>query len=235
MGCEAESTRCDVDRVAATRLRVFIWSGALIVAAVLCYLFPLFRVAAIDNGVNQRLTGPRYTMGVAEVAELFWNSELPRALDRAVEVEALFTAVDRDAGQAIEQFGRRVGLGGAWYLFVRGTGVVEELNTQRCMVAIDRQSRRVCIELGVILGNAVRDATGLLDVNKFASSQEFNSIAEELNKRVEQEVIAPAKENLMPGASVTFVGCAELKNNNDFESLCIIPIRLGIQNASDGP
>ena len=43
----------------------------------------------------------------------------------------------------------------------------------------------VIIQTGNIFGNAARDATGLLDVNIFANSRDFNDIASEINRRID--------------------------------------------------
>ena len=193
-----------------SRRRRFIWCGVAIGAAVLWCFFPPFRIKP-DRRCWKPAPGLRRAaspVNVADYAEEFWNDRLPGAFGHAVDIEELFAAVDRDAGQARSKFGRQVGLGGACFLFIRGTGRVEEVAADYCTLKIGEGPRRVRIRTGVVVGNAVRDSTGLVDVNQFANSQDFNNLSAELNGRVEANVIAPARERLRVGARVRFVGCA---------------------------
>ena len=163
-----------------SRRRVVIWSSGVIGAVVFCYFYPLFRVEQIDSSGNARQSPASATapLSVTDYADEFWNDRLPDAFGDAVDIEELFEALERDASQARSKFGRQVGLGGACFLFVRGAGRVEEVDSDYCTLKIGA-SRRVRIRSGVVVGNAVRDCTGLIDVNQFANSQDFNNLSAE--------------------------------------------------------
>lgn len=45
------------------------------------------------------------------------------------------------------------------------------------------------LETGPVFGNVLRDGTGLLDVNDFPNSQDFNALSSEINRRVEEQVL----------------------------------------------
>ena len=220
-----------------SRRKAIIWCGVAIIAAVLWCLFPPFRIKRIGDVGSPRPASANTTapVNVADYAVEFWNVRLPTAFNKAVDVEELFAAVDRDASQARSKFGRQVGLGGACFLFIRGTGQVEEAAADYCMLNIDEGPRRVRIRTGVVVGNVVRDATGLIDVNQFANSQDFNNVSAELNGRVEADVIAPTRERLRAGARVRFVGCAQVSGDGDFDSLIVIPVHLDIEDAEVQP
>ncbi len=220
-----------------SRRRVVIWCGVAVGAAVLWCFFPPFRIKRIGDAGSPRPVAANTVspVNVAEYAEAFWNDRLPRAFGNAVDIEELFAAVDRDAGQARSMYGRQVGLGGACFLFIRGTGEAEEAGTDYCTLTIGEGPRRVRIRTGVVVGNVVRDATGLIDVNQFANSQDFNNVSAELNRRVEADVIAPARERLRAGARVRFVGCAQVSGDGDFDSLALVPVHLDIEDAEVQP
>ena len=186
-----------------------------------CYFFPLFRVKPIDDAGNARQSPANVAapVNVTDYADEFWNDRLPDAFGDAVDIEELFEAVDRDAGQARSKFGRQVGLGGACFLFVRGAGQVEEVDSDYCTLKIGERSRRVRIRSGSLLGMRCGIRTGLIDVNQFANSQDFNNLSAELNQRVETHVIAPSRERLRVGARVSFVGCARVSDDRDFDPL----------------
>jgi predicted lipoprotein len=62
-----------------------------------------------------------------------------------------------------------------------------------------------------IAGNAVRDASGLVDVSAFSDTMKFNRISAEINRIVVQEVIAPFLGRApQVGMSVRFLGAAEV-------------------------
>ena len=220
-----------------SRRRVIIWCGVAIGAAVLWCFFPPFRIKRIGDAGSPRPASVSTSapVNVADYAEEFWNDRLPGAFGNAVDIEELFAAVDRDAGQARSKFGRQVGLGGACFLFIRGTGRVEEAAADYCTLKIGEGPRRVRIRTGVVVGNTVRDSTGLVDVNQFANSQDFNNVSAELNGRVEANVIAPARERLRVGARVRFVGCAQVSGDGDFDALALVPVHLDIEDAEVQP
>jgi predicted lipoprotein len=220
-----------------SRRSIILWCSAGIGAAVLCYVFPLFRVKPIDDAGHARQSSSNVAapVDVTDYTDELWNDRLPKAFGTAVDIEELFKAVNRDGGQARNKFGRQVGLGGACFLFVRGSGQVEEVSADYCTLKIGGRSRRARIRIGVVVGNAVRDSTGLTDVNQFANSQDFNNLSVELNQRVETRVIAPSRERLRVGARVGFVGCARVRENRDFDPLSLVPVHLDVADLEVRP
>ena len=76
-------------------------------------------------------------------------------------------------------------------------------------------SRIFCLQTGLLFGNTVRDATGLLDASDFPNSQQFNEISTELigsSKRGD-----PSTERAMPsmGRQIRFVGCVEIADEDE--------------------
>jgi len=204
---------------------------------VLWCFFPPFRIKRIgDTGIPRPVpVSTASPVSVADYAEEFWNVRLPGALNKAVDIDELFAAVDRDPGQARSKFGRQVGIGGACFFFIRGTGQVEEVAADYCTLKTDEGPRRVRIRTGVVVGNVVRDATGLVDVNQFANSQDFNNVSAMLNEQVEANVTAPSREWLRAGVRVRFVGCAQVSGDGDFDSLALVPVHLDIEDAEVEP
>ena len=214
-----------------------IWCGVAIAVAVLWCIFPPFRIKPIGDAGGSRSASASAAppVDVADFVEEFWKNQLPGAFGKAVDIEEVFGAVDRDAGQARSKFGRQVGIGGACFLFIRGTGQVEEAAADYCTLKIGEGPRRVRIRTGVVVGNTVRDSTGLVDVNQFANSQDFNNLSAELNGRVEANVITPARQRLRVGARVRFVGCAQVSGDGDFDALALVPVHLDIEAAEVEP
>jgi predicted lipoprotein len=83
---------------------------------------------------------------------------------------------------------------------------------------------------GLVFGNTVRDGTGLLDVNNYPNSQDFNDISAELNKLIETRVLPKLRETAKTGATIRFAGCAEVVDEStDLRPLRLIPIQAEIE------
>jgi predicted lipoprotein len=85
---------------------------------------------------------------------------------------------------------------------------------------------------GLLFGNTVRDGTGLLNVNDFPNSQDFNAISEALNHLVETRVQPKLREQAKVGSVVAFAGCAEVNDGStDLRPLRVVPVSVEVTRA----
>jgi predicted lipoprotein len=85
----------------------------------------------------------------------------------------------------------------------------------------------IVLPTGLLFGNAVRDATGLLDVSDYPNSQDFNGISQALNHIIETRVLPTLRERAEVGATVRFVGCTEIADEStDLKPLRVVPIQI---------
>ncbi|MHC4406626.1 MAG: DUF2291 domain-containing protein [Planctomycetota bacterium] len=207
----------------AVRLAVVGGAGAVVVC------FPLFRVVPLEEARRQRAEAAFHP---DRVAREFWDKRLLKSLDGAVEASQLMAAVREDRAAAKARYSRTLGVGSTYCYFVRGTGRVVSAQADAIGLCLSDDGSRadVAVSLGPVFGNAVRDGTGLIDVNDFPNSQNFNKVSEEINRIVEREVIGPFHKKVALGTSVQFVGCAEIKSErSDLDPLVIVPIRLEVR------
>ena len=165
-------------------------------------------------------------------AEEFWRNKLLRSLDRAVDVKILFNAIAVDKNQAKRQYGRTVGIGDVYYYFVSGEGVVVEKTETNLLIdtAGTGPQGNIAIPIEFIFGNAIRNGSGLIDVNDFPNSQDFNNISAEINRIVTAKVIAPVIERIEKGKTVGFVGCAEIMDEEtDLNPMTVVPVELEVR------
>jgi predicted lipoprotein len=88
----------------------------------------------------------------------------------------------------------------------------------------------VLLETGLLFGNALRDGTGLLDVNDYPNSQDFNGISAALNHLAETRVLPRLRERARIGATVRFVCCAEVNDEaTDLHPLRLVPIQAEVR------
>jgi predicted lipoprotein len=205
-------------------------------ACVLLYFFPLVRIRKLESASTQDSQTQSESRGadgnaipasdINAFVESLWTQRLPEAAENASTVDDVLALAASDASEAQKRFGRQVGLGGPTFFFLRGRGQIESVNENECRLIIDGRSQRVALEIGILVSNAVRDATGLVSVDDFPNSQDFNQLSTELNKRCESDVIAPIRDQLVVGSTIEFVGCGEVRDGGGFNSLKLIPVHL---------
>lgn len=176
----------------------------------LCWVFPLFRIVPLKApGVLSVGPAGGGAFDPAAAAAQIWQTDLPAAALRAVELETLAAALRTDPTQARATHARSTGLGTAYY-FVRGRGRVVARDRNQVRVELAGSAGTVvALRIGPVFGNTVRDGCGLLDVNAFPGLAEFNALAAALNALVEKNVIPPLRDRAVVGAEVGFAGCAE--------------------------
>lgn len=189
--------------------------GAIAVALVLAagvflWAFPPIRIARLTTAASSGTANVTpATFDPAVVAAKLWSGDLRDAAQRAPDASVVAAAIRENPEAARRKHARSVGMGAAYY-FVRGSGKVVAADRSAIRVALgDTPSTVVALRVGPIFGNAVRDGTGLIDVNQAPGLHEFNALSAELNKLVETELLPVLREKATVGSTITFAGCAE--------------------------
>jgi len=206
-------------------MRVVRWFIAILIAAVVCWLFPLFHVVTLKTATAEKAAA---TFNATQFAETFWTNQLPASSDKAVKADVLLPAIQSDAATAKQKFSRSVGLSEGYFYFVSGNGRVVAVSDDEISLAITEGSTNtdVSLQTGLLFGNALRDGTGLLSASDYPNSQDFNDISAALNHLVETRTLPKLREQAKLGAKISFVGCAEVDDEaTDLKPLKIIPIQ----------
>jgi predicted lipoprotein len=200
----------------------------LIVAAGVFWLFPLFHIVRTNELSSTRKEA---AFNAAEFAQEFWSERLMPWVDESGDTTSslFFVQVRKDPEAARERFGRQVGVSRARLFVLSGKGTIMSRDTKGILVRLgDKEGNTdVVLHTGLVFGNTVRDASGLLNAGDFANSQHFNEVSTELNRLVETRVISKLKEQAAPGRAIEFVGCAQL-SDDDKPPVRIIPLRIEI-------
>jgi predicted lipoprotein len=111
---------------------------------------------------------------------------------------------------------------------VKGSGEVLEVNEEGARVRISpgAHEAEALLHTGLLFGNALRDGSGLIDPGQFPNSQHFNDIATELNRLAETNVLPLLRKIAVPGKKLSFIGCAELEEDETPHPLKIVPVRV---------
>lgn len=168
----------------------------------------------------------------AEFAETFWNERLLKSFSQAVPAQTLIAAIQSDPAAAGKKFSRSLGLSDSYFYFIAGRGRVLEVTEDEITLAVTESATEaeVSLQVGFLFNNAIRDGTGLLNVNNFPNSQDFNAISEALNHIVETRVQPALREQAKVGSVIQFVGCAEVDDETmDLKPLKVVPIQAEVQ------
>lgn len=185
----------------------------------------------------------------AEYARDFWDNRLHAVLDSPRPADELVRLFNTDMRAAIAK-GRTLGQSRVHAYLLQGTGRIVAVEREGLLVSVlpDDPNPQVLIRTGAFIsGNAVRDASGLIDVSAFSDTMRFNRISTEINRIVVQEVISPNLD-LGPqvGMSVRFIGAAEVAEDDtertpfggrmqrdgsegSWHLLRVVPIRLEVE------
>lgn len=151
-----------------------------------------------------------------------WRSEVLRALEQAPDVE---TIAGRTASLADDSTGRPHSLA------VRGQGRVVDVDTRSrggtATVALDREAHAtVVLQVGPVLtGTAIRDALPALGFDRFVNQIQHADVGNELNARVEREVLERLDRAALRGRHVRFAGMASFEEGRP---LTVTPVTLEV-------
>lgn len=209
--------------------RGWAWTVAFLLLVGLCWRFPLFHVISLERATQEKAAG---VFSPTTFAEQFWNEQLLKSLNKAAKAEELLAAIHADAGTAKKTYSRSVGVSESYTYFIGGAGSVLAVSEDEISLAVTEgaTNAEVSLQTGLLFSNAVRDGTGLLSVNDYPDSQDFNAISEALNRIIEERVLPKLRETASVGAIISFVGCAEVNDEStDLKPLKIVPIQTEIR------
>lgn len=210
-------------------MRPLPWLIAIVITAGVCWRFPLFHVISLKQAQQEKAAA---TFNAQEVAEKFWAERLLKSLDQAVRAEVLLPTLQTNAAAARNTFSRSIGVSESYTYFVSGTGRVLAVSEDEISLAVTAgaTNAEVSLQVGLLFSNAVRDGTGLLSVNDYPNSQDFNALAEALNHIIETRVQPKLRDTAKVGSSIRFIGCAEVNDESaDLAPLKLIPIAATVE------
>jgi predicted lipoprotein len=185
------------------------------------------------SGTNQAIPSPT---GPAAFVDLIWNSKIiPAFLEKSIEAKDLLPAIQQNPDQAGEKFGRREATNPYNYL-IKGTGRVTAVNTESRAGALtvelpgEATWKNVNIQIGpVVLGTAVRDATGIVSFNQFTNQIDYAGVSKEMNARAVRDALAGKDPASFNGKQIRFVG-AFTYDPHSAGVIWITPIKFEVQN-----
>lgn len=168
-------------------------------------------------------------------ARNYFDKRLIPSLDKAVPLPALFTAIEQQPDSAFEKYGHALGIGNIRYFLVQGRAKVASINPDDIELSLISDSNSVKLNIATVyvFGNSVRDGSGLIDINDFSNTMDFNNVSAEINKIIRNEVLPPFTGKVKQGDVINFTAALELnKAHVNINNLTLIPVRLQIAPGS---
>jgi len=160
-----------------------------------------------------------------------WEEKFPTKISNAVELATFIKAAQADPADAFSKYTNTLGIGNYRYAFIKTEGIVTDINEDDITMQIKLDDSLMTVRLATefIYGNAIRDASGLVDIKDFPNTMDLNNISEELNKMVRKTVLPPFKAAVKKGDKVIVTGSIEIhKEHIKWNELEIIPVQLQI-------
>jgi len=155
----------------------------------------------------------------------FWDNKLAGALDGAADVGELIELFNMNMAEAIRRYGKAPGVSRVYAYLLQGEGTIVAVGEDGLQVSIAGRAGEsvVLIETGLYIpGNAVRDASGLVDVSEFSDTMKFNEVSSEINKIVVKEVIGPfLGAKCEAGMKIKFIGASQVSQEHVFGQLTV--------------
>ena len=122
-------------------------------------------------------------------------------------------------------------IGNYRYSLVKVIGTVAVINEDDLILQVSHADSVMDVKLATefIYGNAIRDASGLLDIKDFSNTTDLNNISEELNKTVRTTVLPSFKKQVKKGDKIEVTGAVEINQEHTrLNELELIPVRIKI-------
>lgn len=161
-----------------------------------------------------------------------WTQQMPAKLDSAVALNTLIDAVANNKADGLNKYTNALAVGNYRYALVKTDGIITAVNEDEVLVDITAGDSVLHIRVATefVYGNAIRDASGMVQVKDYPNTADLNSISEALNKIIRTEVLPSFKTAVKKGNNISVVAAVELnKEHIHWQGIELLPIRITIK------
>ncbi|MCW8850254.1 MAG: DUF2291 domain-containing protein [Melioribacteraceae bacterium] len=176
-------------------------------------------LSEIKNEQQKKIFSPQ------KYAVEFWRNLVTSNFNEAIEASELMSLLQNDMNEALK-YSSTLGVSSNHAYLIKGEGKISSITDEGFILKIN-DDKKIEIATDFIFGNAIRDASGQINVSDFPNTMEFNNISQKINDLALKNTIEPFADNIVINAIINFVGAAEVNEENpEIDPLKIIPIRL---------
>jgi len=201
------------------------WTAAFILVLILSV--DIHKTGGGGTGINTDTFDPKV------YALSFLENDLPAVLERAPEADQILKLLVTDKDQALNGFAHVLGISRSYYFLVKGEGNIKSIENE--YVTIETKDGNIIkLATDFIFGNAVRDGSGLVDIDQFLNMTDFNNVSIEINKLIKERVIKGFKEQVRTDMQIRFSGAFEINMDDlNLSEVIMIPVSLNVQNGRE--
>ena len=186
------------------------------------------------------ISGAAAVGGTANDANSFvdpiWKSKvIPTILAKAVDAAVLLAEIRANPEAAGQKYGRREASNPFNYM-IKGSGKVTQVNTESragtMTVEVGNGSNHETINLQigpVVIGTALRDATGLVSFNQFTNQIDYAGVSKEMNLRAIKDALAGRDPGGFAGKTIQFFGAFTFDPKST-SPIRVTPVKLATEN-----
>jgi predicted lipoprotein len=171
------------------------------------------------------------TFDAVSFTDKLWKEQMPSKMDSAVELTAFMNMLSFNSCKAFKQYSNALAIGNYRYSLVKATATVIAINKDDISLSLPYNGSSLNLKLATefVYGNAIRDASKLIDVKDFTNSTDLNNISEAFNNKVRKEVLHPFLNSVKKEDKIEVVAAVEInKEHIKFDELELIPVRIKI-------
>lgn len=196
----------------------------LVVAAVVLWFFPLIRIVSVKDRPSEIAEA----FDAAKRAQEFWDGELMAALDASPKFTDVIAGLKKDFRAVKAMVDRGNSLSDNCAVMTQLIGKVLSADGKSIVFSVQESDSPLTATASqrMVFGNNVRDACGLLNVNEYASSEDWNALSKELNKLVEARVL-PTLQSATMDEKYRLVVCMDVSPECDWSK----PVKVVVVSA----
>ena len=168
----------------------------------------------VKIGEEGKYTGDVEFNAGDDVEAIWEESALPEMNENAVDLKEFLEESNGDLTALADEYGKySMGDSGELSYVVKGSGTVEEVNTQSqagyMAIKLDgyNGTEVIKIQIGpVYKGSSIRDSLSFIKFGDYKNQEQWAAVSQSINEVVAKDVVEPAKPDSLQGKTISFVG-----------------------------
>lgn len=196
---------------------------------------PPFVIKPLARRMTQDATDQQMLSPATSVLDPIWTSKvIPTILEKAHDIAAILPEIRANPEAAGQKYGRRDATNPFNYM-VKGAGKVVAINTKSRAGTLtinlnaNGPPESVQLQIGpVVLGTALRDATGLVTFSQFTNQVDYADASKEMNARALKMALNGLDLSTLMGKTISFYGAFTFDPESK-SPITITPIKIEVK------
>ncbi|NJB72208.1 putative lipoprotein [Saonia flava] len=127
----------------------------------------------------------------------------------AINASNFLGNISDDLENYTKQKGKKLGISDEYSFIIEGEARITEIEEEYVTVLLE-ENQELRISTEFIFGNAIRDGSGMANIDDYQNTMDFNSISVELNNIVRETVVPSFKKKAKIGDILYFKGAVTI-------------------------